>query len=142
MNVTISLYDPATGAFTGECRSGPSREHLLSRLPAGLAAVEGEFDHMSKRVADPKTGEVVDWQPPQPDADHEWNDQRRRWMKKPEVEARETRRGEALQAAREIERDRQARRMRELMIELTDDPALREIEAQIEALRPDLRAPT
>lgn len=138
---TISLYDPKTGFLTGEIKRGPALDHLLQHVPVGLAAVEGAVDHLSYRI-DPETSSAVDWQPPQPDADHEWNEQHRRWLKKPEVAAREARRAEALNSTREIERDRAARRMRELLIQMTDDPELKEIEAQIADLRPDLREPT
>lgn len=46
---------------------------------AGLAALNGYYDHLSARV-DVATGKVVDYQPPQPDTDHEWNPTTKRWV--------------------------------------------------------------
>lgn len=45
----------------------------------GFAAMEGHHDHLSRKV-DPATGEVLDHQPPQPSADHEWDGTAKRWV--------------------------------------------------------------
>lgn len=48
-------------------------------IPDNHAAIEGHHDHLSRRV-DLAAGIVVDYQPPQPSADHEWNADIRRWQ--------------------------------------------------------------
>lgn len=52
-----SVYDPATGVFTGQRLQGAIAP------AAGLAEMEGEFDPLSQCV-DLATGQVVAWQPP------------------------------------------------------------------------------
>jgi hypothetical protein len=74
----LSLYDPSTGILTGQTVSG-SPAIVALNIPKGAAAIEGEHDHLSKRV-DLATRQVVDWQPPQPSPDHEWNAETRRWQ--------------------------------------------------------------
>lgn len=138
----ISLYDPNTGQFIGETRSGPRLQHLLANVPKGLSAIEGAIDHLSYRV-DIKTGAVVDWQPPQPDADHEWNDQRRRWIKSAEVQQREQRRSQALERIKELEAKMLRPMLEDKLRPAERDPMdgklpserLQEIGAEIEQLR-------
>jgi hypothetical protein len=90
MNATISFYDPQTGLFTGESRSGPA-EWLASCVPDGLAAAPGLYDRLSQRV-DLVTMEVVDYQPPAPDDDElrtwAWDATERRWKPAPTTTAR------------------------------------------------------
>lgn len=58
-------------------------DHLPIEQPVG-----GKLDHLSQRVAVETLAEdetatavhVVDHQPPQPSADHEWNDVTKRWQ--------------------------------------------------------------
>lgn len=77
-----SFYNPADGSFTGGSFSGPAA-YLAANIPEGCAAIEGQHDHLCKRV-DLETGEVVDWQPPAPadsaDCTHEWSAEARRWV--------------------------------------------------------------
>jgi len=74
MNQTYSFYRP-DGTLTGRTVSCPP-EMLAGMTPAGLTSIEGAHDHLCKRV-DVATGEVVDYQPPQPSPHHEWDG--RRW---------------------------------------------------------------
>jgi hypothetical protein len=63
MTKTYSLYEAATGLFTGK-RLHCDEEGLLSaRLPAGTLAMEGSFDER-RQVVDLATGAVVDYHPP------------------------------------------------------------------------------
>jgi hypothetical protein len=48
-------------------------------FPDGHGVIEGIYDHLRKRV-DIATGELVDYQPPQPSTDHEWNAETKRWQ--------------------------------------------------------------
>jgi hypothetical protein len=52
---------------------------LRLNTPIDHMAIEGQYDHLSKRV-DIATGQVIDYQPPAPSADHEWNADTKRWQ--------------------------------------------------------------
>ncbi len=81
-----SIYNSATGAFTGQEVIANNEHTLRINTPDGCAAAEGQHDCLSKRV-DLATGEVVDWQPPAPpDTDletFEWDNapKRPRWRR-------------------------------------------------------------
>lgn len=137
MNKTWSFFDPSTGQFAGRTYSGPEAA-LEVNTPTGLAPLEGEFDHLSQRV-DLDNAEVIDWQPPQPDDDHEWDSERRRWVQTAAARERDVRR---MQAQVRIERaeKRQTRAIREhLLGDATALQRLADIEAEIVASRADLR---
>jgi hypothetical protein len=55
--------------------------------PADHVPIEGVFDYQSQRV-DLATGAVVDYQPPQPSPDHEWNASTKRWQPSAAAQAR------------------------------------------------------
>lgn len=71
---TWSFYDPATGRFTGRTFTGPPS--ALAVNARGLAAIAGEYDRESQRV---ENGIVVDYQPPAPSPEHEWDSVSKRW---------------------------------------------------------------
>jgi hypothetical protein len=79
---THHFYDLKTGIFTGSTFSffaSVDESIVEANTPEGCRAIEGSFDHLRQRV-DIETGEVVDYQPPQPDEFHEWNDETKRWQ--------------------------------------------------------------
>jgi hypothetical protein len=87
MSRTWSFYDTETGALAaGRLTCSPAQ--LAANTPAGHAAIEGRFDHLSQRV-DIATGQVVDYQPPAPGDDDlrtwAWNADTRRWVASPTV---------------------------------------------------------
>lgn len=133
-----TFYDPETGLFSGRAFKAPNDAALELNTPAGLVAMPGEYDHLSQRVDE--SGEVVDWIPPAPDADHDWNDERKRWALKPEVaEARQTRR-RALERIQELELG-QLRSVRELLLTpgaQAARAALQAADEEIQALRAGL----
>lgn len=77
---TFSLYDTATGLFTGGRFFGPTHSLLdqLPAIPASLSYVMGEYDYLSQRV-DPATGHVIDYMPPQPGPRYVWQPDTKRW---------------------------------------------------------------
>lgn len=126
---TWSFYDPATGRFTGKRFTGNERT-LEANRPQGLAAIEGEHDHLSRHVVDE---EVVDWQPQQPDAEHEWNADSKRWQRRREVIELEERSTLAVEEIHRLEAS-QLRPMRELALNPANEDArerLNAIEQQI-----------
>jgi hypothetical protein len=163
-NAVFSFYDKTTGIFSGRTFFGP-REYLAINTPSGHASIEGEHDHLSRRIdierfhrdreaaleahrahrpeVDPAfefratAAHVIDWQPEQPSADHEWNTDTRRWQLSATASGRIARRQSALGRIRELERQ-QARPMRELAIDAGNAEArkrLEAIEAEIASLR-------
>ncbi len=83
---------------------------------------------------------VVDYQPPAPSADHEWNAETKRWEISAAVQERQQRRQGALQSIAALEA-RQLRPVRELLRNPSDIAArarLDSIEEQIAALREQL----
>lgn len=71
-----SFYNPHTGEISSRKFSGPDKA-VAANTPEGLIAIKGEFDPMSTRIID---GLPVDWVPPQPSDQHEWDDDKRRWV--------------------------------------------------------------
>ena|ERR1039458_7730085 len=133
---SYSLYEAATGLFTGKRLHCDDEGLLSARLPAGTLALEGSFDHRNQRV-DLATGKVVGYRPPPPSAEHEWNETERRWQVRP---ARGTEGRSAVIYARiQALEATQGRAVREAT--LGDETAikrLREIDAEINALRKEL----
>lgn len=74
---TVRFYDETTGIFTGAIVNHSDPEQL--KPPPGHKAFEGECHEMHAKRVDVSTGELVDWQPPAPSADHEWDDSTKRW---------------------------------------------------------------
>jgi hypothetical protein len=77
MRQTYSFYDPATGLFTGRQMTG-SESALALNTPEGLKAIAGQYDPLSERVNE--QGSVVDYEPPSPGDDYEWDHEARHWV--------------------------------------------------------------
>lgn len=141
-----SFFFLDTGRFTGAVRR-TNRPIEAIRAPDGQGVRLGEFDHLSQKI-ELATSEVVDYQPPAPDADHEWihdddhGNRVRRWRLKPEVAERQARRAAALARIADLER-KQERAVREHLLGVvpTDEDraagamTLQEIQDEIARLR-------
>lgn len=126
----------ADGLFTGASYSGPESS-LVSNTPIGHLAIEGAHDHTSSRY-DTASGRVVDYQPPQPSADHEWDATALRWKLKPEIAERNGRRQYALAQIQALEQ-RQARPLREALAGIPGSlERVQQIDADIAELRKQL----
>jgi len=83
MKSTVSFFRLADGVFTGRQFTGRAE---FAEIRDGEDFVEGSFDHLSQRV-DIETGEVVDYQPPAPDATplntYSWDASIKRWVATP-----------------------------------------------------------
>jgi hypothetical protein len=134
---TWSFYDQVSGSFSGRRFRALNDRALDANTPDGLVPLEGTFDRLSQRV-DVQTGKVVDFQPPQPDADHEWNAESRRWVKKAAVLAAERADKQARTRIAELEAS-QARAIREHTLgDATAIDRLRTIDDEIKTLRSDI----
>jgi hypothetical protein len=137
---TWSLYDLATGLFTGERVSLTNPADLAHNVAPGLGALEGAFDHLAQRVA-LETGAVVDWIPPAPTDAHLWDERARRWITAPGATDAARYRTGLLARIRSLEAA-QARPLRELAIDPHDLEARRRLQAideEIAAARVALR---
>jgi hypothetical protein len=91
---TWSFYDPSTGLFSGHQFTGHESTIDINAPPEHKAA-EGCHDPLLKRV-NIATGEVEDYQPPQPSDDHEWHHESRRWRLSEAVQAKQHARAQAM----------------------------------------------
>jgi len=138
---SYSLYDMSTGKFTGVVIGGSDSIVHVNKGENG--AIEGVFDPLSQRVdlstvdlqQDPvqlgalpngkskeaKKPDVIDYQPPSPGDDYEWvsEDEKgnrvRRWVKKPDVVAKESAEAKARASIDVLERS-QFRAVREAVL--------------------------
>lgn len=131
-----SFFHKDTGVLAPHVLGCPD-DALEINTPADHTAIEGAHDHLSKRV-DVATGEVVDYQPPAPSVDHEWNDASKRWQLSAAAQAKIDKRAAALARITQLEAS-QHRPLREMMLDPIGGVArVREIDAEIAALRKDL----
>jgi hypothetical protein len=99
----VWFYHKHTGLFHGRNLMTDDPALIGPNTPPEHVAIEGHhFDPVSQRV-DVASGEIVDRQPPQPSADHQWDTTIRRWQLKPEVVAKEDERRNALERIRYLE---------------------------------------
>jgi len=136
---TFSFYDATTGIFNGRRISISNHDRHEAEIAAnagpGHTYIEGRYDHESQRV-DIVAGIVVDYQPPQPSADHEWNASAKRWHLSAAVSSRNQARDVALAAIARLEAS-QPRAMRDFVLR-GDNSRILAIDAEIERLRADL----
>lgn len=76
---TVCFYHKETGLFSGKLLTVTDDTSVELNTPTGHAAMDGAFDSLSQSV-DIETGEVIDYQPPSPSVDHEWNAATKRWQ--------------------------------------------------------------
>lgn len=136
-NVDHSIYDSSTGLFTGRTISVPLSA-LAANIAEGHSSIEGVHDHLSKRI-DLVTGELVDYQPPAPSAEHEWNTETKRWQLSAAAADRTQRRATALARMGELDA-RSIRASREALLDpIGGIERVKAINDEMELLRSQLR---
>lgn len=135
----FSVYNKETGLFTGLVlsTSNPDDNWRSINVQSGFDIIEGEYKYLQFRIED---GQVVDYIPPRPSSDHEWNLDTKEWQLSVEAQRRLDRRGAALHAITTIELQ-QLRTMRELLLNPDNKDArkrLSEMDALISDARQDL----
>lgn len=133
--VHYCFYNRETGLFHQRTISCASERLAALNTPARHMYIAGEFDPLSQRF-DIETAQVVDYQPPQPSEDHEWNADSRRWVLKREVLQRQAEKASA--RARILELEAKAHRYQRTAT-LGDEEGkqrLAQVEAEIDTLRP------
>lgn len=115
MSTYVHFYDAKTGLFSGvsihtNLTSGKAvKEFIAQNTPAGHGAFIGHVDPLSQKM-DVQTGQLVDYQPPQPSPRHEWNPTTRRWQRQAALK-----RSEVIARISELEKG-QHRTVREALI--------------------------
>jgi hypothetical protein len=98
-----SVFNKATGELIGQTFSTDQHDPPAPiDIPDGHGVIEGLHNHLCKRV-DVQTKQVIDYQPPQPSTDHEWNPETKRWVLKPEVIVNAEKRAAAAARIAELE---------------------------------------
>lgn len=136
----VTFYHAQTGRLNGLSLIVSDDEAIALNTPADHVAIdhpqEHQLDHLCQQV-DVATGQVVDYQPPQPNADHEWDAETKRWKLNAVVAAKQAQSASALAQIRALE-GAQLRPHRELALDPSNAEArkrLESIEGQIAALR-------
>jgi hypothetical protein len=135
--ILASFYDKATGLLNGVLFTASDEAVVALNTPEGHAAIDGHHDHTRKRV-NVDTKEVIDYQPPRPSADHEWNDESKRWQLTEAAADKIVRSNAARARIAQLEAS-QHRHVREHCLGMPGAAnRLKEIDAEIAALRADL----
>lgn len=129
------FYHKETGVFGAKVFTTTSEDALTLNMPADHASREGVADHLSQRV-DVATGALIDYQPPAPSPDHEWQAETKRWELAAAVQTKRDDTRAARQRIAYLESAVQPRAMREHALAF-DGAAdrLRAIDDEIAALR-------
>jgi len=134
-----SFYDPQSGHFSGRRFSSTDESAVFINTPEGFAAIEGEHDHMCSRV-DIATGLVIGYQPPAPNANHEWDDASKRWKLNTEAATKADLKRSAGARISHLETNVQPRAQRELLLSIAkrlgiDGGRSQDIDDEIASLR-------
>lgn len=139
--IRFHYYERSSGVFHASSvhtnANDPERALAFARAnaPEGHEPMAGDFDVLSQKV-DVSSGAVVDYQPPAPSADHEWDETAKRWMLSQRAQERAMRNATSLAEIRDLE----SRAVRALIEHALDDEGARD---RLEALHKqitDLRA--
>jgi hypothetical protein len=82
----VSFAHKHTGLLNAIHLTASDYKPVALNTPPDHFEVDGHHDHLSTRV-DFATGNVIDYQPPAPSVDHEWNANTKRWVVKAAVVA-------------------------------------------------------
>jgi hypothetical protein len=131
-----AYFDLTTGLQVGHFIEGTEEDAIANAPPNSRAIPDVPHPH-AKRLVD---GVLVDYQPPAPSPDHEWNDAEKEWRLSAAAKRTMQERNAALSQINVLEQS-QARALRELALgDETARDRLTVIDEQIAALRPKLRA--
>jgi hypothetical protein len=138
----VTFFDNATGLLHQKSVQAPDDHTIALNTPEGHTAIdhprEGPLlDCFSQRV-DVATGNIVDYRPPAPSAEHEWHAPSRRWHLSAPAQARNRERATAVRQIAALEA-RGQRAIREVFLGYDGASArVKDIDDQIIALRKQL----
>lgn len=135
----FSQYNKLDGLFTGVTH-GLSHDVAAPKDTDTVGYVDGKHDHLAKRF-DLDLKIVIEYKPPQPSTDHEWNMESKRWELSAAAATLDAMDAEARTQITALEA-KQLRAMRELMIDRDNIDAIQRLDAidtQIANLRIQLK---
>lgn len=134
---TIGFYHKDTGLLNGTQLMVSDDSMIALNTPADHVAIEGQFDSLSQQV-DIASGAIIDYQPPPPSIDHDWNADTKRWQLSAAAQAKLDAHGHATACIAQLEAA-QHRAIREAALGQAGAVArLQAIDAEIASLRPAL----
>jgi hypothetical protein len=110
----VSFYHKDTGMLHGSQLVVSDDSLVKANTPTDHLPIDGHHDPLSKRV-NIATGELMDYQPPTPSSEHEWNPTTKRWQLSAAAAERESKRSLAFNRIEHLENS-QARALRELAV--------------------------
>jgi hypothetical protein len=135
--VSFSFYHKDTGFIHSFSMLTTNPQNVAINTPSDHIAIGGYHDPLSKKV-DIATGAIVDYQPPAPSSNHEWNADAKRWQLTAAVQATNDKRAVARSRIAQLEAS-QHRAVRELALGTSGAlQRLQAIDSEIAALRADL----
>jgi hypothetical protein len=114
---TWHFYRLSDGTFDGRSYTTSDYSSLAQNIPSGFGAYEGVKDWRTQRVRD---GRLIDYIPPKPTDDHEWDVAAKRWVLKRAIQERTARQAKAREQIEALER-KMARPLSELLSPTSDD---------------------
>ena len=112
----VRFFHKDTGIFLAREFFTSNDNAIVANTPPDHFVFESAVDHLSQRVdvsaiaidettklPDPKTAKLIDYQPPSPSADHEWNATTKRWQINAAVTAKAEARRSALASIAALE---------------------------------------
>jgi hypothetical protein len=155
--ISYSFYHRESGAIHPKVFSTDDATQLRANTPADHLPIEGHHDPLSKRVdvtVPPElvddinrygcavgkrfVHKIIDYQPPAPSADHEWNAETKRWQLSAAVQAKAQARAAAAARIAELEASQHGV-VRDLLLGgAAARPRLQAIADEIERLNADL----
>lgn len=76
---TYSIFDKKTGLFTGTKITTSSTDLLKDNIPEDCDVMIGEYDPLQHKV-DVNRKKVIEYQPPAPGPNHNWDQVTKRWV--------------------------------------------------------------
>lgn len=133
------FYDLKTGALAQFHFLTSEPGDVEANIPDGHGVINGHYDHQCQRVELlGGTPAVVDYQPPQPSPDHEWNSKTKRWNLNAAAQGRIDRHNYATNRIQQLEL-KSLRAMREIQLSVDGGKQhLEALHAEIEKCRQDL----
>lgn len=109
-------YRKTDGIFTGAMHSADTFQEIAGNESGDIGLIAGVSDWQSQRV-NLLTRELVEYQPPLPDADHEWDPQAKRVIVKVDVSVRRAKKRRGQDDVDALDR-KTIRTVRELVISI------------------------
>jgi hypothetical protein len=134
---TFSFYHEDTGVLNGTVALCSDAKVLKANTPADHMAIEGAHDGSRLKV-DIETKELIDYQPPRPSPDHDWNGTTKRWELNAAVAAKKAAAAAARSKISSLVTSQHQDVRKHILGDVTALARLQAIDAEISQLEKDL----